>query len=178
MFTVNRVRAPVAPHVAPRSPEDRDPNATKVPSRCTFVVGEAGFEPATSCSQSRSATRLRYSPELQSVRAFTRGSGWRLDAGAGTGRYRTTWLNNLAMYDERYSAYSDLSPARKAHVHLLARPPIARRCRRPIPTLLNWRRGRPVWPDAGRHGRSVRGGAGRGRPPRRRRGSARGSAAS
>ena len=27
-----------------------------------FVVGLTGFEPATSCSQSRRATKLRYSP--------------------------------------------------------------------------------------------------------------------
>jgi hypothetical protein len=53
MFTVSRVRTAntIAPHVAPRSPDDRDPTGTKVLSRCTFLVGEAGFEPATSCSQ-------------------------------------------------------------------------------------------------------------------------------
>jgi hypothetical protein len=30
------------------------------------MVGETGFEPATLCSQSRCATRLRYSPTVRS----------------------------------------------------------------------------------------------------------------
>ena len=38
----------------------------RVPSldgpQCPRDVGEAGFEPATSCSQSRRAAKLRYSP--------------------------------------------------------------------------------------------------------------------
>lgn len=29
---------------------------------CILLVGAAGFEPATPCSQSRCATRLRYAP--------------------------------------------------------------------------------------------------------------------
>ena len=29
-----------------------------------FAVGVTGFEPATSCSQSRRATKLRYTPQL------------------------------------------------------------------------------------------------------------------
>jgi hypothetical protein len=29
-----------------------------------FMVGAAGFEPATLCSQSRCATRLRYAPNM------------------------------------------------------------------------------------------------------------------
>ncbi len=31
------------------------------------VVGETGFEPATLCSQSRCATRLRYSPTREPI---------------------------------------------------------------------------------------------------------------
>src|SRR5215208_4666044 len=31
------------------------------------VVGAAGFEPATLCSKSRCATRLRYTPDVQNV---------------------------------------------------------------------------------------------------------------
>ena len=34
------------------------------------MVGETGFEPATLCSQSRCATRLRYSPDRWCGRAF------------------------------------------------------------------------------------------------------------
>ena len=33
-----------------------------------FVVGARGFEPPTSCSQSRRATRLRYAPFLLAKR--------------------------------------------------------------------------------------------------------------
>ena len=32
-----------------------------------FVVGPAGFEPATSCSQSKRATKLRYGPVIMSL---------------------------------------------------------------------------------------------------------------
>ena len=42
-------------------------SAEKVPrtfSSHEMLVGETGFEPATLCSQSRCATRLRYSPTL------------------------------------------------------------------------------------------------------------------
>ena len=34
-----------------------------------FVVGLTGFEPATSCSQSRRATKLRYSPMCQTAQS-------------------------------------------------------------------------------------------------------------
>ena len=34
-----------------------------------YLVGATGFEPATSCSQSRCATRLRHAPKLVSVSA-------------------------------------------------------------------------------------------------------------
>jgi hypothetical protein len=35
------------------------------------LVGETGFEPATLCSQSRCATRLRYSPTLEHFKTHT-----------------------------------------------------------------------------------------------------------
>ena len=37
---------------------------TKVRRILILVVGAAGFEPATSCSQSRRATKLRYAPSV------------------------------------------------------------------------------------------------------------------
>src|ERR1700682_2927866 len=37
------------------------------------LVGEAGFEPATPCSQSRCATGLRYSPTFASLRLWSSG---------------------------------------------------------------------------------------------------------
>ena len=37
------------------------------PSTATVLVGVEGFEPPTSCSQSRRATRLRYTPVLVSL---------------------------------------------------------------------------------------------------------------
>ncbi len=36
-----------------------------------FVVGVAGFEPTTCCSQSRRDTGLRYTPNLVSVSIFS-----------------------------------------------------------------------------------------------------------
>ena len=33
--------------------------------RCAFLIGARGFEPPTSCSRSRRATRLRYAPSLR-----------------------------------------------------------------------------------------------------------------
>lgn len=48
--------------------------------RSPFLVGETGFEPATSCSQSRRATRLRHSPNVRwdyrQVRTLDQSEGW------------------------------------------------------------------------------------------------------
>ena len=58
---------PAFPGSNPVSPRRRLPPARKswyrsAPARQYDLVGETGFEPATSCSQSRRATRLRHSP--------------------------------------------------------------------------------------------------------------------
>ena len=52
------------------------------------VVGETGFEPATLCSQSRCATRLRYSP-TGAAESAGRGGVMVLHASGGPGRIRT-----------------------------------------------------------------------------------------
>ena len=44
----------------------RKKKATESLEFCGFMVGLTGFEPATSCSQSRRATKLRYSPFMHS----------------------------------------------------------------------------------------------------------------
>ena len=40
------------------------------------LVGVEGFEPPTSCSQSRRATRLRYTPNVPSYRRLLTTTGW------------------------------------------------------------------------------------------------------
>src|SRR5258706_14178343 len=40
------------------------PGNTKQPHSCCFLVGARGFEPPTSCSQSRRATSLRYAAKI------------------------------------------------------------------------------------------------------------------
>ena len=43
--------------------------------RCLLLVGATGFEPATPCSRSKCATRLRYAPMLQNARIIWKGLG-------------------------------------------------------------------------------------------------------
>ena len=53
-------------------PGGRSGKKQKPRNRCNsaaFRVGLTGFEPATSCSQSRRATKLRYSPSCQTTQA-------------------------------------------------------------------------------------------------------------
>src|SRR6266478_5264164 len=45
-------------------------------NRPVAVVGARGFEPPTSCSQSRCATRLRHAPEPPARRISVRASGF------------------------------------------------------------------------------------------------------
>ncbi len=40
-------------------------------SVCFYLVGADGFEPPTSCSQSRRATRLRHAPNVRIVAGST-----------------------------------------------------------------------------------------------------------
>ena len=47
----------------------RKKKATESLEFCGFMVGLTGFEPATSCSQSRRATKLRYSPMCQTAQS-------------------------------------------------------------------------------------------------------------
>jgi hypothetical protein len=57
---------------------------------CDVLVGEAGFEPAASCSQSRCAARLRYSPS-NTGRADPSSV---LDADGGLGKARLWSVTN------------------------------------------------------------------------------------
>ena len=54
-------------HARATSIANRDEPATKDEME-RMMVGETGFEPATSCSQSRRATGLRHSPTVSSLR--------------------------------------------------------------------------------------------------------------
>ena len=57
MPTCNRFLGPTVFKTVPGAGRDRSP----------CMVGAAGFEPATSCSQSRRATGLRYAPLIYLV---------------------------------------------------------------------------------------------------------------
>ncbi len=50
---------------ARRNLAGRAPLRSEEPKVASVLVGEAGFEPAASCSQSRRAAKLRHSPELR-----------------------------------------------------------------------------------------------------------------
>jgi hypothetical protein len=51
-----------APRDAPRRPEKKEPVTGNEPSDGLLDVGATGFEPATTCTPSKCATRLRYAP--------------------------------------------------------------------------------------------------------------------
>ena len=59
------------------------------------VVGEEGFEPPTSCSQSRRATRLRYTPTLTLTVKPARQDPVHIDM--QTGRH-STWKRKVGQF--------------------------------------------------------------------------------
>ena len=62
------------------------------------MVGAAGFELATLCSQSRCATRLRYAPTARILTCFSTGSGFK-------GRFLN--FSKLAYYEKPAQSFRD-----------------------------------------------------------------------
>ena len=76
---------------------------------CLFFVGVAGFEPTTSCSQSRRDTGLRYTPRFTSSDGEIGFRPWR----QGATRYRATLHPEISVFRRR-DWFSTLAPRRHA----------------------------------------------------------------
>jgi hypothetical protein len=72
--------APASPAFPPSVAVSYGRSVHRFNARGTRMVGAAGFEPATLCSQSRCATRLRHAPTATRLRTGRESYGWGLRA--------------------------------------------------------------------------------------------------